>query len=78
MIIVAAKEVYNFWFNEGNEEMWYAQSEDFNNEIRECFYEAWEAARQVLYMNGEIPLKGVLLKLLYSINFRETYIEAAI
>lgn len=64
MIIIPAKEVYNFWFNEGNEEMWYAQSEDFDNEIRERFYETWEVARQGLLYEWRGTFEGRLAEII--------------
>lgn len=46
MTIATAKEVYDFWFNEGNEENWFERSEAFDQEIEERFYDTWDAARQ--------------------------------
>lgn len=48
MAVVRAKEVYDFWFNEGNEEHWFEQSDAFDQEIKERFFETWEAGSQGL------------------------------
>ena len=64
MNIVSAKEVYDFWFNEDNEELWYTQSDDFDNEIRERFYETWEAARQGLLYEWRDTFEGRLAEII--------------
>lgn len=43
MNIASPKEVYDFWFNEGNEEYWFNQDNAFDKELRERFYGTWEA-----------------------------------
>lgn len=64
MNIVAAKEVYDFWFNEGNEKLWYAKSEDFDNEIRKRFYDTWEAGRHGLLYEWRDMFEGRLAEII--------------
>ncbi len=64
MKIVSAKEVYDFWFKEDNEELWYAKSNDFDDEIRERFYETWEAGRQGLLYKWRATFEGRLAEII--------------
>lgn len=40
-----AQDVINFWFNEGNEEYWFAKSDDFDAKINERFGDSLDAAK---------------------------------
>lgn len=64
MSIVSAKEVYDFWFNEGNEENWFKQSDAFDQEIRERFYDTWDAGRQGLLYKWRDSFEGRLAEII--------------
>lgn len=58
MSIVDAREVYDFWFNEGNEENWFKRSDAFDKEIRTRFYATWQAAREGLLYEWRETFEG--------------------
>ena len=62
--IVSAKEVYDFWFNEGNEEKCCQSTEEFDEEIRMRFYKTWEAARQGLLFEWRDTFDGRLAEII--------------
>ena len=64
MQIVSAKEIYDFWFNEDNEDYWFQASEAFDQEIRTRFYETWEAARQGLLFEWRETFEGRLAEII--------------
>jgi len=64
MSIATAKEVYNFWFNENNEENWFEKSEEFDQEIEDRFYETWDAGRQGLLYEWRETLEGRLSEII--------------
>lgn len=64
MEITSAKEVYDFWFNEENEENWFKRSDAFDQEIYERFYDTWDAARQGLLYKWRETFEGRLAEIL--------------
>lgn len=58
------KDVYNFWFNEGNEEFWFAQNDAFDKEIRGRFYDTWDAGRQGLLYEWRATFEGQLAEII--------------
>ncbi|MDN6161836.1 MAG: DUF924 domain-containing protein, partial [Atopostipes sp.] len=64
MSIVSAKEVYDFWFNEGNEEYWFEQNDAFDQEIEDRFYDTWEAGRQGLLYEWRETFEGRLAEII--------------
>lgn len=64
MSIASAKEVYDFWFNEKNEENWFKKSEAFDQEIHERFSDTWEAGRQGLLYEWRENFDGRLAEII--------------
>lgn len=64
MSIVSAKEVYDFWFNEGNEEYWFDKNKAFDQEIEERFYATWESGRQGLLYEWRDSFEGRLAEII--------------
>ncbi len=64
MKIKTAKDVYDFWFNEGNEDVWFETDEAFDQEIRDRFYETWEAGRQGLLFDWRDTFDGRLAEII--------------
>ena len=64
MKIATANEVYDFWFNENNEENWFKRSDAFDEEIRDRFYDTWDAARQGLLYEWRNTFKGALAEII--------------
>ena len=64
MKIASAKEVYDFWFNEADEEDWFKKSDAFDEEIRERFYDTWEAGRQGLLYKWRETFEGRLAEII--------------
>lgn len=64
MTISTAKEVYDFWFNEENEENWFIKNETFDQEIKERFQDTWEAARQGLLYEWRETLEGAIAEVI--------------
>ena len=64
MNISSAKEVYDFWFNEGNEENWFIRNDVFDLEIRERFYDTWDAGRQGLLYKWRETFAGRLAEII--------------
>ncbi len=64
MTIASAQEVFDFWFNEGNEEKWFKTSEAFDEEIRSRFYDTWEAARQGQLFEWRESFEGRLAEII--------------
>lgn len=64
MKIVEAQEVYDFWFNEGHEELWFVRNDGFDQEIRERFYDTWEAAKQGLLYEWRVTFEGRLAEII--------------
>lgn len=64
MTIASAEEVYNFWFNEGNEDNWFEQNDSFDNEIKDRFYETWNAGRQGLLYQWRENFDGRLAEII--------------
>lgn len=64
MDIVSAQEVYDFWFNEGNEDNWFKQNDSFDDEIRTRFYDTWEAARQGLLYEWRETFEGRIAEII--------------
>ena len=64
MTVASTKEVVDFWFKEGQEEYWFTRNDDFDNEIRERFYETWEAARQGLLYEWRGTFEGRLAEII--------------
>lgn len=64
MNIVSAREVYDFWFNEENEENWFKKSDAFDDEIRTRFYDTWEAARQGLLYEWRETFEGRIAEII--------------
>ena len=56
--MTSAQEVYEFWFNEGNEEKWFQSTDEFDEEIRTRFYETWDAGRQGLLFEWRETFEG--------------------
>ena len=56
--MTSAQEVYDFWFNEGNEEKWFQSTDEFDEEIRTRFYETWDAGRQGLLFEWRETFEG--------------------
>lgn len=40
-----ARAVLDFWFDKDNEQYWFAQNDDFDQQIKDKFGDIWEAAR---------------------------------
>ena len=64
MTIASSKEVYDFWFNEENENYWFQQSDDFDKELRDRFYETWDAGRQGLLYGWRETFDGRLAEII--------------
>ena len=64
MAVVRAKEVYDFWFNEENEDYWFEQNDAFDQEIRDRFYDTWNAARQGLLYDWRKTFEGRLAEII--------------
>lgn len=64
MTIKSAKEVYDFWFNEGNEENWFQRSDAFDEEIRERFFDTWDAGRQGMLYKWRDTFDGRLAEII--------------
>jgi len=64
MSIATAEEVYDFWFNEENEDNWFEQSEAFDKKIKNRFYDTWKAGRQGLLYEWRETLKGRLAEII--------------
>jgi len=64
MSIREAKEVYNFWFNEDNQDNWFEKSEAFDKKIKNRFYDTWKAGRQGLLYEWRETLEGRLAEII--------------
>ena len=64
MKIATPEEVYDFWFNEEHKAYWFESSEAFDHQIREKFYDTWEAARQGLLFEWRETYKGALAEII--------------
>jgi uncharacterized protein (DUF924 family) len=64
MKIASAKEVYDFWFNENNEEHWFEKSDAFDEEIYQRFYATWAAGRQGLLYEWRETFAGRLAEII--------------
>lgn len=60
----SAQEVYDFWFNEGNEEKWFQSTKEFDEEIQERFFQTWQAARQGLLFAWRETFEGRLAEII--------------
>lgn len=80
MDIVSPQEVYDFWFNEDNEQFWFDQNDQFDKEIRDRFYETWDAGRQGLLYEWRETLTGAMAEIIVLDQFsrnlnRGTYLS---
>lgn len=41
-----ARAVLDFWFDQDNEQYWFAQNDDFDKQIQDKFGDVWQAAKQ--------------------------------
>lgn len=64
MTIVSYQEVYDFWFNEGNEEFWFVRNDEFDQELKERFYGTWDAGRQGLLYEWRKTFEGRLAEII--------------
>ena len=64
MEIAKAKEVYDFWFNEADEENWFVKNDAFDQEIEDRFQDTWEAARQGLLYEWRETLEGSIAEII--------------
>ena len=64
MKVSTAKEVYDFWYSEANEENWFMKSDSFDQEIEERFQDTWEAARQGLLYEWRETLEGSIAEII--------------
>lgn len=64
MSISTAKEVYEFWFNEENEENWFVKNDAFDKEISDRFHDTWEAARHGLLYEWRETLEGAIAEII--------------
>ncbi|MDN6731156.1 MAG: DUF924 domain-containing protein [Atopostipes suicloacalis] len=64
MTVVSAKEVYDFWFNEGNDDYWFERNEAFDQEIADRFYDTWDAGRQGLLFKWRDSFEGRLAEII--------------
>lgn len=64
MKIASAKEVYDFWFEEGNEVNWFKRNDEFDREIYERFYDTWDAGRQGLLYEWRDTFEGRLAEII--------------
>lgn len=64
MSITSAQEVLSFWFNESNKELWFVRNDEFDQEIRERFYDTWDAGRQGLLYEWRETFEGRLAEII--------------
>lgn len=55
--MTSAQEVYDFWFNEGNEEKWFQSTDEFDEEIRTRFMRHGMQGDKAYFLNGAKHLK---------------------
>lgn len=58
------KKVLEFWFNPESEPQWFAKDEEFDQKIRDEFYEVWKAASEGCLANWRGNIRGRLAEII--------------
>ncbi|KNF07627.1 protein of unknown function DUF924 [Gottschalkia purinilytica] len=58
------KVVLDFWFNPENKPYWFKKSEDFDNKLRNKFYNIWQSGCQGLLSDWRVSLHGRLAEII--------------
>lgn len=58
------QEVLNFWFDNRNQEYWFAKNEDFDQQIYDKFHQTWKKACQGLLWDWRQTMQGRLAEVI--------------
>ncbi|KNZ42733.1 DUF924 family protein [Acetobacterium bakii] len=64
MKTIPCQKVLDFWFNPDNEPFWFQKNEQFDQQIKEYFYDVWLAGRQGLLANWRDTIQGRLAEII--------------
>jgi len=64
MKTIPYQNVLDFWFNPDNEPFWFKKNEQFDQQIKEDYYDVWIAGRHGLLANWRDTIQGRLAEII--------------